>query len=199
MGKKIKSREARARAAAGEIAARLRVRAKPNRCRAFIDRYAEFAPAFRAKIETYRGNALRAPEDWRCGLRSRSPERRFLELVRFTFARYPAPRHLENAWIDETHAFAGQAHAAEDAGREGDEGDAYRGWYIIVTQGGSLYQHATGGFLSRLETHHLLNAPDDLSTTARAVCYALARAQTKDASVALRVARSRLSAFPFGL
>jgi hypothetical protein len=197
MGKKIKSREAQLRAAESEIAARLRARSETKAGPAFIGRYADFAPIFRDKIEAYRRSALRAPEDWRCRLRSRSPERRFLELVRFTFARYRVARHLENAWIEETHAFADRLRAPAGVNREGDEGEAYRGWYILVAQGGSFYKSVTHDFMSKLETHHFLNAPEDLSTTPRAFCYALARAQTRDMSVALRVARSRLSAFPF--
>ncbi len=66
---------------------------------AFIGCYAEFAPDYRSKIEAYRDFALRPPEAWRCRLRVRSPERRFLELVQFTFAKYPVAHHLENAWI----------------------------------------------------------------------------------------------------
>jgi len=198
MGKKIKSREAQLLAAESEIAARLRARSRTKAGPAFIGSYAEFAPAYRAKIETYRNSSLRPPEAWSCRLRSRSPERRFLELVRFTFARYPVACHLENAWIEETHAFANQVGAPAGANREGDEGAAYCGWYILVAQGGSLYRHVTQGFMSKLETHHFLNAPDDLSTTQRAFWYAIARAQTGDMNVALKVARTRLSAFPMG-
>ena len=47
-------------------------------------------------------HALRAPEDWRCRIKSRSQERRFLDLlVRFCFARYRVAPHLENQWLDE--------------------------------------------------------------------------------------------------
>jgi hypothetical protein len=199
MGKKIKSREAQLRAAEGEIAARLRARSKDKAGPAFIGSYAEFAPAYREKIETFRGSALRAPEAWRCRLRSRSPERRFLELVRFTFARYRVARHLENAWIEETHAFADQVGVPVGANRAGEEGAAFRSWYILVAQGGSLYKHATQGFMSKLETHHFLTAPDELGTTQRAFWYAIARAQTGDMNVAVKVARTRLSAFPLGV
>src|SRR5258705_13678162 len=52
------------------------------------------------KIKVLRGYALRAPEDWRCRIKSRSEERRFIDLVRFSFARYRVAAHLENAWID---------------------------------------------------------------------------------------------------
>src|SRR5262249_26447325 len=71
-----------------------------------------------------------------------------------------------------------------------------RRWYIIAAQGGSLYKEATHGYLTKLETHHLVGAPAAVTTTTRAFWYALARAQTDDAEVALQVARSKLARSP---
>jgi hypothetical protein len=109
MGKKIKSREAQLRAEEETLRARLRACCKPKATPAFIGRYSDFPPFYRAKIDAYRPYAIRQPEDWRCQLRSRAPERRFLELVRFTFARYPVAPHLENAWVEDLHLFADQS------------------------------------------------------------------------------------------
>ena len=81
MGKRIKLREAQRRATAEAIAARLRAHARPKSTPAFIDVYRGFDLPYRERIEAYRELALRAPEDWRCALRCRAPERRFLELV----------------------------------------------------------------------------------------------------------------------
>jgi hypothetical protein len=61
----------------------------------------EFKPQYRAKIEAYRAFVLRAPEDWRCRLKSRSEDRRFIDLVRFAFAKYPVPAHLEEVWLED--------------------------------------------------------------------------------------------------
>jgi hypothetical protein len=195
MGKKIKLREAQRREAEHAIAARLRAHSETRTGPAFIVCYAEFAPDYRSKIEAYRDFTLRPPEAWRCRLRVRSPERRFLELVQFTFAKYPVAHHLENAWI------AG-APPVEDRLRgpgQGDEGDAvpdYCRWYIAVAQGRFLYKEAAHRYLSRLETHHFVNAPPELTSTQAAFCYALARGQTADATIALRIARTRLADFP---
>ena len=96
MGKRTKSREAQRFAAEQIISARLRACSKAKKHPPFIGSFREFDPCYRAKVEAYRAFALRAPEQCSCVLRKRSPELRFMELVRFTFARYPAAHHLEN-------------------------------------------------------------------------------------------------------
>ena len=57
------------------------------------------ATTIASKVEALRGYALRPPTDWRCRIKSRSEEKRFLDLVRFCFARYRVPAHLEQVWI----------------------------------------------------------------------------------------------------
>jgi hypothetical protein len=187
MGKKNRLREAQLRAAEAEVAARLRARSETRADPAVIGYYTDFAPTYRNRIEACRGSALRAPEAWRCRLRSWSPERRFLDLVRFTFARYRVARHLENAWTEQAPAPVGN--------RKVDPVDFRHRWYIVVAQGGSLYKEVAHPFLSKLETHHFLNAPDNLITTQRAFWYAIARAQTKHVHVALKVASARFPEF----
>jgi hypothetical protein len=46
-----------------------------------IERYDHFKAEYHDKIKALRGCALRAPEDWRCRIKSRSEERRFIDLV----------------------------------------------------------------------------------------------------------------------
>jgi hypothetical protein len=193
MGKRIKLREAQRRATAAAIAARLRAHAGAKAGPGFIDSYCGFDGRYREQIETYREFALRAPENWRCRLRSRAPERRFLELVEFSFARYGVAEHLKNAWLATPNARDDLAAALAT-----DPADApdLRRWYIIAAQGGSLHKEATHGYLTKLETHHLVGAPAEVTTTVRAFWYALARAQTDDAEVALKVSRSKLADFP---
>src|SRR5262245_1489723 len=132
MGKKIRLYEAQLKAADRVIKATLRARSRVRTGPGFIGAYSEFSPFYQAKIEAYRDRALRAPELWRCRLRSRSPERRFLELVRFAFARYRVPRHLEHIWIEERHAFANRV--GVPAGRiGGDLGSPDLClWYIVA-------------------------------------------------------------------
>jgi hypothetical protein len=186
VGKRTKSREAQRLAVEQAIAARLRHHSRASRRPAFITSFSEFGPDYRAGIETYRAWALRAPEQWRCVLRKRTPDLRFLELVRFTFARYPVARHLENSWIASPDAL--QANDAQPPD--------FRYWHIVAAQGGSLYQHAARSYMTRLETHHLLTAPDVVGTTRQAFWYAFARAQTNDPRVALKITRTRITTFP---
>jgi hypothetical protein len=193
MGKRTKLREAQRHATEQAMAARLRAHARPNSGPAFIVSYGDFPPAYRERIEPYRALAVRAPEAWRCQLRCRAPERRFLELVEFTFARYPVADHLKNAWTasaDARHALA----AALDIVRAEDHPDLRR-WYIIAASGGSLYKKVTHRYLTKLETHHFVGAPAEVTSTLRAFWYAIARAEG-DEPVACKVARSKLIEFP---
>ena len=199
MGKKIKWREARRRASEEVVAARLRAHSRTESGPAFIGSYDQFTAFYQAKIEQYRGFALRMPEHWRCRLRSRSPEKRFVELVRFTFAKYPVARHLEDAWVADTHAFADRVGVPARRNDDIFAGPDFCRWYIDVAQGRSLYREAAHVFMSKLETHHFLNAPEDLGSSQRAFWYAYARAQTSDFHVAHRVARSKLAGFPAGI
>jgi PcfJ-like protein len=187
MGKRTKSREAQRLAAEHTISARLQQRSRARHRPGFINSICEFGSDYRAKIETYRTYALRAPEQWRCGLRKRTPELRFLELVKFTFARYPIARHLENSWIAEPDVLE----------RPNDpEQPDFRLWYIVAAQGGSLYQHAARSYMTRIETHHFLNAPDGILTTRQAFWYAFARSQTGDPRVAFKIARTKITTYP---
>lgn len=190
MGKKTKLREAQRLAAEHAIAARLREHSRAKARREFITTYSGFAADYRDRIELYRARALRAPEGWCCGLRVRSPEERFLDLVRFVFFKYPVPHHLESAWLG---AYGARLVAPVCTGDDGAPDP--RNWSIIVGQGGSLYRAGTDTYMSRTETHYFVTAPVEVTATQRAFWYAFARAQTRDGDIALRVARTKLVNF----
>jgi hypothetical protein len=196
MGKRNKLRQARRQQAATNVCAVLAAHAKRNSYSAVAVAYGDFAPEYRAKIESCRAFALRPPETWRCRLKSRSQERRFIDLVRFVFARYPAPAHLEWTWIsdveDDFVDDIGPCGPRRADGRQAAAGPDLRRWHLIATQGGSLHKQAAHPYLSKLETHHFLDAPDHL-TAGPAFWYAIARACSEDASAALKVARTRLT------
>ena len=65
-------------------------------------------------------------------------------------------------------------------------------WYIVATQGGSLHKNAAHPYMSKLETHHFLNAPAHLTSGQAAFWYAIARAQADDDAAARRIAQSKL-------
>jgi PcfJ-like protein len=202
MGKRNKWRQARRQQTEQDVCAVLEAHSRRDSGPAAAVCYGDFAPQYRDKIETYRAYALRPPEAWRCRIKSRSPERRFIDLVRFTFARYPAPAHLEQIWIrDGEPCFADdlrthEGRAAERRATAADRAQLLR-WYIIATQGGSLHKQAAHPYLSRQETHHFLAAPAGL-TTDRAFWYAIARAHGADVSTALRVAQTKLAEHSVG-
>jgi hypothetical protein len=195
MGKKIRFREARMRAADEAVAARLRTHSQTETEPKPVETYSDLDHICSASIEKYRGFALRRPERWRCRIRSRATERRFMDLVKFTFDRYPVAPHLENAWIEDLRTRLARSRQRTVQHDRAQEGPDFCRWYIIVTQGGSLYRQAASGIMSRLETHHFLNAPEAISSPRHACWYAFARTHTAHASVAMRIAQSRLTTF----
>ena len=195
MGKQNRLREAQVRAADEAIRARLRAHACPKRSAPFIDCYAQFDPVYRRRIEAYRHLVLREPEAWRCRLRLRAPEKRFIDLVEFAFAKYPAPLHLLRAWTDELHAgttlIDGAPVADEVAHRRYD----FCEWYIVVAQGRSLYEKLAPLGFCRRESHHFVNAPAAVTSSVRALWYAMAKAESDDSEAALRISRSKIAGF----
>lgn len=160
--------------------------------------YDDIDPADRAAIESYRAFWVRAPETWRCRVKSRRPEKRFVDLVSFVFARYRAPVHLENVWIN---GFDGDfvdrlRTPTRDFRREGAD---LRQWYVLTAQGRSLYREAAHPYLSRAETHHFVSAPAVVTCARSAFWYAIVAAQAAgDTHLALRIARTKLRDLPIG-
>jgi len=193
MGKSNKLRQARRLQAASGVCAALEAHSRRKIDRAGAVSYDDFNDAYRAKIETHRGLALRLPQDWRCRIKSTSQERRFIDLVRFAFAKYPVPRHLERIWIDDVDddLVDDPSALARRVGQQRRARPELQRWYIVATQGGSLHKEATHPYLSRLETHYFLDAPEPL-TTARAFWYAVGRASSESAGAALKVAQTKL-------
>src|SRR5262249_22829988 len=153
----------------------------------------DFKPEYYDKIKSLRGYALRAPEAWRCRIKSRSEERRFIDLLRFSFARYRVAAHLEQAWIDEfTDDLVDRIGELPDAPATHWSRPDLRRWYLVAAQGGSLYKQYTSAYLTKLETHHFLTAPDDVASSQQALWYAVARAQTERGEIAHRIGRSQL-------
>jgi PcfJ-like protein len=196
MGKRSKFREARRQQAARAVCAVLAAHSQRKTAPVVAATCGDFNPKYRAKIEAYRAFALRAPEDWRCRIKSRSEDRRFIDLVRFAFARYPVPAHLEHVWIEDIDDdFVDDVRArARRAGvpRRGPARPDLLRWYLVATQGGSLHKKAAHPYMSKLETHHFLNAPEQLTSGQAAFWYAVARAQADDEPAARRIAQSRL-------
>src|SRR5262249_46648906 len=100
--------------------------------------------------------------------------------------------HLENAWTDVfTDDFVDRIGYLPDPAPDWNRPDLRR-WYLVAAQGGSLYRHHTSAYLTKLETHHFLNAPDDVTWSQQALWYAVARAQTERIEIACRIGQSQL-------
>jgi hypothetical protein len=157
--------------------------------------FRDFSGDYRARVDALRGYALRAPQDWRCRLKSKSEEKRFLDLVRFAFARYRVPAHLEQAWLLDVVADDFVDKITLPGGPDPARINAIdlRRWYLVAAQGGSLYKQEAHPYLSKQECHHFLTAPDDVGSLRRAMWYAVARAQTESRDAALKVARSKIT------
>ena len=193
MGKKLKLREARRRDVERAVCALLEAHSKRDLGPRAVERYDHFKAEYHNKIKALRGYALRAPEDWRCRIKSRSEERRFIDLLRFSFARYRVAAHLENAWIDEfTDDLVDRIGELPYTPAASWNGPDPRRWYLVAAQGGSLYKQYTSAYLTKLETHHFLTAPDDVTSSQRALWYAVARAQTDRCEIARRIGQSQL-------
>src|SRR6266700_1108167 len=194
MGKKLKSREARRRDVERAICAVLEAHSKRHVGLRAVERYDDFKAEYHNRIKALRGYALRAPEDWRCRIKSRSEERRFIDLVRFSFARYRVAAHLENAWVDEfTDDLIDQVGELPDTPTGHWNRPDLRRWYLVAAQGGSLYKQHTSPYLTKLETHHFLSAPDDVMSSQQALWYAVVRAQTERCEIAGRIGKSKLT------
>jgi PcfJ-like protein len=107
-------------------------------------------------------------------------------------SRYRVAAHLENAWIDEfTDDFVNRVAMLPEPSRARPNRTMLR-WYLVAAQGGSLYKQHASAHLTKLETHHFLAAPDEVTTSQQALWYAVARAHSGHSDVARQVARSRL-------
>lgn len=197
MGRRNRWREARRSEAERRISAVLEASSRSDaRSQRAPARFADLKAEYREKIEALRSYALRAPEDWGCRIKSRLEERRFIDLLRFTFARFAVAPHLERVWIDVVEDDFRDRLLPPDLQAVGRFGAPdLRRWYLVAAQGGSLYKQEAHVYLSKQETHHFLTAPAEITSTKHALWYAVAQAQADNIDVARRVARSKVAGY----
>lgn len=194
MGKRNRWREARRRDAELRVSAVLEAHSRVDARPRAPERFVEFKPEYRDKVDALRGYALRAPEDWRCRIKSRLEERRFIDLLRFTFARYSVAPHLERVWLDPIEDdFVDRVALPTRHEMPRPGGTDLRRWYLVVAQGGSLYRQEARPYVSKQETHHFLTSPSDITSAKSALWYAVARAQVDDIDLARKIARCKVA------
>jgi len=115
-------------------------------------------------------------------MKTRDAARLRLAAARHLFGRYPVAEHLEQIWID-------------GAGLGVHEIVLRKRWYVVAAGGGSLYGAGAAAWLSRKEVHAFLNPLGKVGFEA-AIWQAIARSYANDPSVALRIARSRITQTP---
>jgi len=189
MGKKLRRREARRREADRAWRAELEAHSRAEPRARGAEHPDEFRDEYRDTLKVMRGYALRAPEDWRCRIKSRDEDKRFIDLVRFAFGRYRVVAHLENAWID---YFADDFVDRVTPLPDDQANRTMLRWYLAAAQGGSLYKQHASPYLTKLETHHFLTTPKEVTTSRQALWYAVARAQSDHAGMPLAISRSYL-------
>jgi hypothetical protein len=125
---------------------------------------------------------VRDASAWKPRMKTRDTARLRLAAARFLFARYPVAEHLEQIWID-------------GAGLGVHEIALRKRWYVVAARGGSLYGAGASAWLTRKEVHAFLNPLGNVGFEA-AIWQAIARSHANDSSVALRIARTRITQTP---
>lgn len=165
-------------------------RERIDRCDAALRRVvrrARPAPDFHKAVEEagrgFSGEVVRDPQSWHPQMKTRDAARLRLAAARHLFALYPVPATLERVWIDDT-------------GLGADEVRLRRQWYVTAARGGSLYEAGASAWLTRKEVHAFLHPSPGLGFD-EAFWEAIARSYA-DATIALRIARSKIARAPRG-
>jgi hypothetical protein len=171
--------------------------------------HVEPPPPLINEFQAYSEHFVRPADTFVLRTRSAHRDKQALELARHLFGRFRVPRVLEQAWSSYLGAptlVGAQPLQRRGRGREAGPGQAqninlnnidFRAWFVCVATGGSLYKTHTKDLLTKKETHTFLGAPAAL-TLCQAVIYAVAIGAGASVGNALRLARSKLAAEPFG-
>jgi hypothetical protein len=135
------------------------------------------------KILCYREFFINDPVFYQPKTKSKDPQKQLQEIVRHAFAKYPVCHPLKSVWEDVKRANNYQS-------------IDFKLWYICVANGGSLYKTYAKEHLSKKEVHCLTTCPHNL-TIEQAMVYSVAKAESNNEGVALRIAKTKLTEKPF--
>lgn len=139
-------------------------------------------PELSSYFSDYRIFAIRDPDTFVFRGKSHNRAKQFIQLIRHTFEKYPAPRILEQCW---------ESFLTKDK-HISSEHRKYVEWYICVATGGSLHKEYTKEFFTKKETHIFLNAPFQLRVN-QGIYYSIAKAADADVNLSFMIARSKIS------
>ena len=161
--------------------------AKPDRSEITWGR---FEPA----VRHFRNRYLREPSDWVYKGKSNDTRKIYRSFLQFVFCRYRVPHCLEHFWVEEDAktGFFGSPQASKQAALSPGR-ILPKLWYLVVAQGGSLYNEGGKAYLTRKEIHHLLADSGTLSLSA-AIIHAVALAEAGSRKIAASLAASKISA-----
>lgn len=145
-------------------------------------------------VEPYRTYFLADARAFKSKTKSSSDEKRLLEMVRYLFCRYHVSPQLTRVWLhkipDTTVRWGRQEKIAATISEDPIL------WFICVAQGGSLYKAHSKQYLTKMETHILVNCPHELSFE-QTLVFATAKTFASNEGSALRLAHSKLSTLQF--
>ena len=147
-------------------------------------------------VEPYRPYFIADEKAFKSKAKSSSEEKRLLELVRYLFCKYRVGSQLTKVWLRTLpNNLRGWVKGQPQKTVSTIPDDPIR-WCLCVAQGGSLYKAHSKNYLTKMETHVLLNCPHEL-TFEQTLVYATARTFAQSEGHALRLAHSKLSTLEF--
>ena len=144
-------------------------------------------------INTHYKEWVNKPSSWTNPHKTKDIDTLRRSLIRYMFAKYTAPKFLENFWLPTTlieKRYDRHTGTYTDVRRDNDNAfAAFIPWYLTVSQGGSLYKKHTKGILSKRETHIFLKAPSKFSVLQN-IWWARAFSESDNIGFAGRIAES---------
>jgi hypothetical protein len=147
-------------------------------------------------VEPYRDYFLADARAFKPKTKSGSDEKRLLELVRYLFCKYRVGAQLIQVWLRKLPSNAPMRWGQREKAAATTIPEDPVLWFICVAQGGSLYKVHSKQYLTKMETHVLVNCPYELSFE-QTLVFATAKTFASSDGSALRLAHSKLSTLQF--
>lgn len=128
--------------------------------------------------------------------KSKNSNKQMIEFVKYVFNKFSVPAFMNEAWeIKESNLRKIERGEVPEIRKENSQ---YKDWYICLAQGHSLYKKYFKNFLTKKETHIFTTCKYELKIK-QVLIYAIAKAESDNDGIALRIARSRISEKDMGV